>query len=276
MRIREYLWAGRAMNRHLTRTSMEDRVAAQRVTFDGALPREECVAVEEPLEIHVNGQPWVTTMRTPGQDRELALGMLYTEGILADMVDVGSLSVDDNVVLIEGEMAIEGHTRGFVRSSSCGVCGRASLDAIMARHPPAISPDGFTIDITTIEALLNRLRSEQSLFDSTGGVHAVALFNEHSDITDVAEDVGRHNAMDKIIGRSIERLPLSHLGFLLSGRVSFEMVQKAVMVGSPCIVAIGAPTTLAIELARQHGITLIGFARESRFNVYTGAWRLNN
>ena len=264
------------MNRHLTRVCMEHRVAAQRVTFDGALPREENVAVEEPLEIHVNGQPWVTTMRTPGHDRELALGLLYTEGILTDIVDVQSINVDDNVVLIEGHITIDGHTRGFVRSSSCGVCGTASLDAIMARHPPVISPDGFTIDTTTIETLLDQLRSEQSLFDSTGGVHAVALFNEHSTITDLAEDVGRHNAMDKIIGRSIEQLPLSNRGFLLSGRVSFEMVQKAVMAGSPCIVAIGAPTTLAIELARQHGITLVGFARESRFNVYTGAWRLKN
>ena len=266
----------RAMNRHPSRASMEDRVAAQRVTFDGSLPREECVAVEEPLEIHVNGQPWITTMRTPGQDRELALGLLYSEGILSDILDIESIDVEDNVVLIKGNIAVDGHTRGFVRSSSCGVCGRASLDAILARHPPAISAEGFTIDITTIEALLSQLRSEQSLFDSTGGVHAVALFNEHSEITDLAEDVGRHNAMDKIIGRSIDRLPLSNLGFLLSGRVSFEMVQKAVMAGSPCIVAIGAPTTLAIELARQHGITLVGFARESRFNVYTGAWRLKD
>lgn len=264
------------MNGRLTGMCMEDRVAAQRVTFEGSIPREESVAVEEPLEIHVNGQPWITTMRTPGQDRELALGLLYTEGILADIVDLESITVDENVVLVEGQITIEGHTRGFVRSSSCGVCGRASLDAIMARHPPVISPDGFTIDTITIEELLNQLRSEQSLFDSTGGVHAVALFNEHSDITDLAEDVGRHNAMDKIIGRSIDKVPLSNHGFLLSGRVSFEMVQKAVMVGSPCIVAIGAPTTLAIELARQHGITLVGFARESRFNVYTGAWRLKN
>ena len=146
----------------------------------------------------------------------------------------------------------------------------------MARHPPAIPTDGFSIDPTSIESLLNRLRAEQSVFDSTGGVHAVALFSDQSVITDLAEDVGRHNAMDKIIARSIERLPLSNRGFLLSGRVSFEMVQKAVMAGSPCIVAIGAPTTLAIELARQHGITLIGFARESRFNVYTGAWRLQD
>ncbi len=255
---------------------MEDRVAAQRVTVEGALPLEECVAVEEPLEIHVNGQPWITTMRTPGQDRELAIGLLYTEGLLSDMVDIESIVVDENVVLIEGQISIAGHTRGFVRSSSCGVCGSASLDAIMARHPPAIPQVGFTIDADTIEELLEQLRFEQSYFDSTGGVHAVALFTEDSVIVDLAEDVGRHNAMDKIIGRKIDQLPLSNLGFLLSGRVSFEMVQKAVMAGSPCIVAIGAPTTLAIELARQHGVSLIGFAREGRFNVYTGAWRLKN
>jgi FdhD protein len=115
----------------------------------------------------------------------------------------------------------------------------------------------------------------QSVFDATGGVHAVALFDQNCMITDLSEDVGRHNAMDKIIGRSLEKLPLAKSGFLLSGRVSFEMVQKAVMAGSPCIVAIGAPTTLAIDLARQHGITLVGFARNSRFNIYTGSWRIN-
>ena len=116
----------------------------------------------------------------------------------------------------------------------------------------------------------------QSVFETTGGVHAVALFSENTEITELAEDVGRHNAMDKIVGRSLKHLPLSNHGFLLSGRVSFEMVQKAVMAGSPCIIAIGAPTTLAIDLARQHGITLIGIARDMRFNVYTGSWRLQD
>ena len=255
---------------------MEERVAAQRVTNGGAHPLEEIVAVEEPLEIHINGQPWITTMRTPGQDRELSLGLLYSEGLLSDIADIDTVDVNDNVVQINGQISIDGHTRGFVRSSSCGVCGRASLDAMMARHPPAISLDGFTISCDSIDSLLNRLRAKQSVFDSTGGVHAVALFSDDSVITDLAEDVGRHNAMDKIIGRSITQLPLSDKGFLLSGRVSFEMVQKAVMAGSPCIIAIGAPTTLAIELARQHGITLIGFARDYRFNVYTGSWRLQD
>jgi FdhD protein len=262
------------MKRHFARDVMEERVAAQRVADGRSKPLEEAVAVEEPLEIHINDQPWITTMRTPGHDRDLALGLLYSEGLLANIADVDQIQVEDNVVLINGQITVEGHTRGFVRSSSCGVCGRASLDAILARHPPAISPDGFSIGAEAIEGVLNRLRSMQSVFDTTGGVHAVALFNHNCDITDLAEDVGRHNAMDKIIGRSLERLPLTKSGFLLSGRVSFEMVQKAVMAGSPCIVAIGAPTTLAIDLARQHGITLIGFARNSRFNIYTGSWRV--
>ena len=255
---------------------MEERVAAQRVVDGEARPLEETVAVEEPLEIHINGQPWITTMRTPGHDRELALGLLYSEGLLADLIDVDSISVEDNVVLIEGQISIDGHTRGFVRASSCGVCGRASLDASMARHPPAIPTEGFTIREGDVGVLLGRLRSMQSVFETTGGVHAVALFSENAEITELAEDVGRHNAMDKIVGRSLKLLPLSNLGFLLSGRVSFEMVQKAVMAGSPCIIAIGAPTTLAIDLARQHGITLIGFARDMRFNVYTGSWRLQD
>ena len=264
------------MKRHPTRGCMEERVAAQRVTFDGAKPLEDSVAIEEPLEIHINGQPWITTMRTPGQDSELALGLLYTEGLLRDIGEIESILVDDNVVLIEGDISIDGHLRGFVRSSSCGVCGRASLDSIMSRQPPPIPTQGFTIQSNSIPSILNQLRSLQSMFDSTGGVHAVALFNNEGEITDLAEDVGRHNAMDKIIGKSIHNLPVSNHGFLLSGRVSFEMVQKAVMAGSPSIVAIGAPTSLAIELARQHGITLIGFARGNRYNVYTGSWRIHN
>ena len=263
--------ADRAMNRHLPRHPMEERVAAQRVTLEGAIPMEDNVAIEEPLEIQVNGHPWITTMRTPGQDLELALGLLYTEGILTEISEIESMEISDNVVLVTGDVTVEGHTRGFVRSSSCGVCGRASLDAILSRSPPSIPEIGFKISPESVDTLIDLLRSEQSVFDLTGGVHAVATFTDDAIITDISEDVGRHNAMDKIIGRSLNDLPLENHGFLLSGRVSFEMVQKAVMAGSPCIIAIGAPTTLAIDLARQHGITLIGFAREQRFNVYTGA-----
>ncbi len=253
---------------------MEERVAAQRVTRGEARPLEELVAVEEPLEIQINGQPWITTMRTPGQDCELALGLLYSEGLVSDIVEVDRIHVEDNVVLVEGEISTEGHSRGFVRSSSCGVCGRASLDAMLARNPPAISPNEFSINTDSLDSLVSQLRSKQSVFDTTGGVHAVALFNRKAEITDLAEDVGRHNAMDKIIGRSIKQLPLSNRGVLLSGRVSFEMVQKAVMAGCSMIAAIGAPTTLAVDLARQHGLTLIGFMRDERFNVYCGANRI--
>jgi len=255
---------------------MEERVAAQRVVDGKTYPLEESVAVEEPLEIQINGQPWITTMRTPGHDRELALGLLYSEGLLSDLAEIDQIHVEENVILIGGDISIEGHSRGFVRSSSCGVCGRASLDAILARHPPAIPSEGFSISSDSLDSLLMQMRTKQSVFDTTGGVHAVALFSEMSDITELAEDVGRHNAMDKVIGRTLTQLPLSNLGFLLSGRVSFEMVQKAVMVGSPCIVAIGAPTTLAVDLARQHGLTLIGFLRDGRFNVYCGANRIRN
>ena len=254
---------------------MEERIAAQRMAPNGAKPVEENVAVEEPLEIQINGSPWITTMRTPGQDRELALGLLYTEGILTDLSEIVQIRVVGNVVLIDGDLTADGHNRGFVRSSACGVCGSASLESVMARNPKPIPPTGFELKIADIGHLIEMLNDSQSFFHSTGGMHAVATFNQELEIENLSEDVGRHNAMDKIIGKSLESLPLSNLGFLLSGRVSFEMVQKAVVSGSPCIIAIGAPTTLAIQLARQHGITLIGFARESRCNVYTGAWRIS-
>ena len=174
---------------------MEERVAAQRVVDGETYPLEESVAVEEPLEIQINGQPWITTMRTPGHDRELALGLLYSEGLLSDLTEIDQIHVEDNVILIGGDISIEGHSRGFVRSSSCGVCGRASLDAILARHPPAISSEGFSISSDSLDSLLMQMRTKQSVFDTTGGVHAVALFSEMSDITELAEDVGRHNAM---------------------------------------------------------------------------------
>ena len=270
-----YNWiADRPLNRVTHAQAMEERFAAQRMAPHGAIPVEESVAVEEPLEIHINGSPWVTTMRTPGQDDALAIGLLYTEGILSNSSEVTTIELEENVIIIQGDLSAEGHTRGFVRSSSCGVCGSASLESVLARNPPKIPADGFSLQFGDIEQLIEKLNSSQSFFQTTGGMHAVALFDQSLELVNLSEDVGRHNAMDKIIGQSIDKLPLSRFGFLLSGRVSFEMVQKAVMVGSPCIIAIGAPTSLAIQLARQHGMTLIGFARESRCNIYTGAWRI--
>jgi FdhD protein len=250
---------------------MEERIAAQRVTSAGAVPLEESVAVEAPLTISLNGENWVTTMRTPGEDEDLVRGLLYTEGIIGNLEDIHQITNNENNIFLEGDFDITHRCSIFLRSSSCGVCGTESLPAAKISHIPAT---GFDMAINLVQHCLDALRSAQNVFDSTGGVHAVALFTPDGLISDIAEDVGRHNAMDKVIGRHLSDLPLHGFGFLLSGRISYEMVQKAVRAGSPCIIAIGAPTTLAVDIARQHGITLIGFAREGRFNVYAGAHRL--
>lgn len=255
---------------------MVERVPAQRISKSGTIPVEEIVAVEEPLEIRINGTNWVTTMRTPGEDNELITGLIYTEGIISNHNEVVEIRIDGNEADVSGDFDINSHQRGFVRSSSCGICGRASLDAMLLRNPPKIPENGFQIPPTIIHEIIDNFRDVQPMFGMTGGVHAVALFDTRGNISQISEDVGRHNAMDKVIGGQIDNLPLYERGFILSGRVSFEMMQKAVICGCPAVVAIGAPTTLAIELARQHGITLVGFVREGRFNVYTGAWRIKN
>ena len=259
------------MKRRHHAVGMEERIAAQRVDATGSFPLEESVAIEEPLSITLNGEPWITTMRTPGHDSDLILGLLFTEGIIQSPDQIHEMVVDNDNTTIIGKFSLDPPQHGFIRSSSCGICG---IESLPSSEVEAISSDGFSIPASGIDDLLSSLRSAQDVFDSTGGVHAVALFTPDGVITDIAEDVGRHNAMDKVIGRSLNDLPLANHGFLLSGRVSYEMVQKAVMAGAPCIVAIGAPTTLAVDLARQHGITLIGFARDKRFNVYAGAHRL--
>ena len=168
------------------------------------------------------------------------------------------------------------HTRGFNRTSSCGICGRTSLEAVLEAEPPIIEQSFPMLSATQIEGLGDALKQAQIDFEVTGGMHAVARFDCDANFLDVAEDVGRHNALDKVIGRALMNgeLPLAEQVLMLSGRVSFEMVQKSIMAGIPVISAIGAPTSLAVDLARQHGVTLIGFARENRFNVYSGAWRI--
>ena len=252
-------------------------LAAQRITSSGAIPLVDSVAVEEPLVITVNGQPYVTTMRTPGDDINLAKGLLYTDGIIQNSKQITDMHVTagqvDVTLNIEYDMNV--HARSFILSTSCGVCGRESIDAVLRKEPQIIPRTGFDINRYMVDKMLNSLRDLQVTFDITGGVHGIALFSKDGELVDLSEDVGRHNAMDKVIGRKLELIPLHHHGFLLSGRVSFEMVQKAVMAGTSVIVAIGAPTTLAVDLARQHGLTLIGFARERRFNVYSGSWRLH-
>ena len=262
---------------------MEQRtaeLAAQRFTSSMRIAISDAVAIEEPLQILINGAQFAITMRTPGDDESLVYGLLLSEGIIRNHEDISSLIKEDNqisVTLAEGlNWSQEEHARSFSRTSSCGVCGRASLEAVMETDPPVTHHSTPTLSAPQIDGLGEALNQAQIDFEVTGGMHAVARFDHEANFLDVAEDVGRHNALDKVIGRAVLRgeIPLNEQILMLSGRVSFEMVQKAVMAGIPVISAIGAPTTLAVDLARQHGLTLIGFARENRFNVYSGAWRI--
>ncbi len=264
-------------------SAMTERVAdlaAQRFTDSRRVPVSEAVAVEEPLEISIDEQVFAVTMRTPGDDSALIHGLLLSEGVIRSHTDI-EVSATDNgraaVTLASGiHWDKDAHSRAFNRSSSCGVCGRVSLEAVLAADPPDVSDSLLSLTPEVIEGLGGSLKQAQRDFDATGGMHAVARFGQDGRIIDIAEDVGRHNAMDKVVGRAMlaQEMPLCNEGLMLSGRISFEMVQKAVMGGSPIIAAIGAPTTLAVDLARQHGLTLIGFLRDGRFNVYSGAHRI--
>jgi len=262
---------------------MTERVAdlaAQRFTASRRVPVSEAVAVEEPLEISIDGQVFAVTMRTPGDDGALIHGLLLSEGVIRSHSDIEVSATDEGragVALADGtHWDQDAHSRAFNRSSACGVCGRVSLEAVLAADPPNVSDSRLSLSPKVIEGLGGSLKQAQRDFDATGGMHAVARFGQDGAIIDISEDVGRHNAMDKVVGRAMVagELPLSNEGLMLSGRISFEMVQKAVMAGCPVIAAIGAPTTLAVDLARQHGLTLIGFLRDGRFNVYSGAHRI--
>jgi len=231
------------------------------------------VAVEEPLEIRVDGQPLAVTMRTPGHDDELALGFLYGEGLIDGPREAGL--TDDlaaNIVEVAGPLLREVGGRRFYTTSSCGVCGKGALEEV-AVHAPRLA-GGPTVDRALLAALPDRLR--QPTFERTGGLHATGLFSADGELLIVREDVGRHNAMDKVIGWAFGAglVPLSDYVFCLSGRVSFELVQKAAVAGCPVIVAVGAASSLAVELARDRRITVCGFVREQRFVVYTEAGRI--
>ncbi len=262
------------------------------------------LAVEEPLEIRV-GFPDNThraisiTMRTPGEDGELAAGFLFSEGILSSpdqiekirhcglkirtgkgVIDRAS-ALNSNTIrvdLVEGvEIDMKRLERHFYTSSSCGVCGKSSIEALKA-GVKALPADGFVVSREAIHSLPARLRETQAVFDETGGLHASALFTADGEIDIVREDVGRHNALDKVIGRKFQdgELPLSDKILLVSGRASFELVQKALMAGIPIMAAVGAPSSLAVELANHYGMTLVGFVRDGRFNVYCGKERIEN
>jgi FdhD protein len=263
-------------------------VALRRWSPSGlAAPASDAVAIEEPLEIRVADRSVAVTMRTPGHDRELAAGFLLTEGVIRSVDDLLDLvpcrdqagAESGNVINALPAPALSVDfarlTRHVFSSSSCGVCGKANLDAVAQNFPAVAS--GARFDPEMLAKLPERLRAEQPGFAATGGLHGCALFDAAGAITLVREDVGRHNALDKVLGRALldGQLPLAQFGLLLSGRISFELVQKALAAGLPLIAGIGAPSSLAIACAERGGQTLVGFLRAERFNVYSGAERLS-
>ncbi|HUH81237.1 MAG TPA: formate dehydrogenase accessory sulfurtransferase FdhD [Solirubrobacteraceae bacterium] len=242
------------------------------VTHDG---RRDDVAVEEPLEIRVDGAPLAVTMRTPAHDEELALGFLYGEGLIDGPRAAGpTADFAANVVEVSGPLLRDADSRRFYATSSCGVCGKGALEELGTIAPP-VGP-GPRISRALLADLPSRLR--QPTFERTGGLHATALFDVHGELLLLREDVGRHNAMDKVIGRALldGMLPLAEQVLCVSGRLSFELVQKAAMAGAPILVGVGAPSSLAIELAGDRGMTLAGFARGGSVNVYTAAQRVRD
>jgi FdhD protein len=233
------------------------------------------VAVEEPLEIRIAGRPVAVTMRTPGHDEELALGFCVSEGLHprgasipdgfpANTIDVDAPAFDPARL-----------QRSFYTTSSCGVCGKGALEAVAVEAARVESP--LRVGAAVLAALPERLRAAQPAFARTGGLHATALFDSAGELVCAREDVGRHNALDKVVGWAFAngRLPLAESVLCVSGRLSFELVQKAAVAGCPIVVAVGAPSSLAVELARDRGLTICGFARAGRLSVYTEPWRVD-
>ena len=261
------------------------------------LSEADRVAVEEPLEIRLgystpDGRALKSlsiTMRTPGDDKALAAGFLYTESIVSSAGDIASIEVcgppapdsgNHNVVRVElgRDVAVDLSRlqRHFYTTSSCGVCGKTSLDALRVTGLTPFTKAGPRFPDAVVTAMPAKLRAAQKTFDETGGLHAAGAFDTAGRLLEVAEDVGRHNAVDKLIGRLYldGRLPASSLGLIVSGRASFELVQKALVAGMPLLAAVSAPSSLAVELAREFGMTLVGFLRGDTFNIYAGEERL--
>src|SRR4051812_233710 len=267
----------KTFDRHVGETSIE-RVSA---AGERASVRDE-LAVEEPLEIRVDGSPIAVTMRTPGEDEELAVGFLAGEGLIGGpggVVEAGpSADFAANVVEVRTRAGLRRDAaaeRRFYLSSSCGVCGKGALEHVAQFAPP--SADAPPIERAVVLAAPQRARAAQAAFERTGGLHATALFDADGELLVLREDVGRHNAMDKAIGERLlaGAFPLPGAFACLSGRASFELVQKASLAGLAGIVAVGAPSTLAVELARERNMLLCGFVRDSGFNVYSGSHRLS-
>ncbi|GHI86374.1 formate dehydrogenase accessory sulfurtransferase FdhD [Streptomyces xanthophaeus] len=254
--------------------------------------RPDTLVAEEPLEIRLNGKPLAITMRTPGDDFALAVGFLVSEGVLGAASEVRAVTYCEgadedgvntynvvNVQLAAGvpvpDITLE---RNVYTTSSCGLCGKASLDAVRTatRFPGAAAADPVRVPAELLGKLPDRLRAAQKVFDRTGGLHAAGLFSAQGELLDVREDVGRHNAVDKVVGRALQGglLPLTGAVLLVSGRASFELAQKAVMAGIPVLAAVSAPSSLAVDLALESGLTLVGFLRGADMNVYAGEERI--
>jgi FdhD protein len=243
-----------------------------RISHDG---REDEVAVEEPLEIRVDGRPLVVTMRTPGNDEELALGFLYGEGLIDGPRQAGPTEdFAGNTVEVQGPLTRDPRERRFYTTSSCGVCGKGALEEVAVHSAPL--QRGPNVSRALIAALPDHL--VQPAFERTGGVHATGLFDAAGELLLAREDVGRHNAMDKVVGRALldGLVPFSERILCVSGRLSFELVQKAAVAGAPILVGVGAPSSLAISLADDRGMTLGGFARRGSVNVYTHPQRVRD
>jgi FdhD protein len=264
---------------------------------EARLERNDRLAVEEPMEIRVALGPGAErtarslsiTMRTPGNDFELAAGFLYTEGLLQERAQIESIEFcgpaapgrsTSNIVRVDlaadVEINVGSLERHFYTTSSCGICGKASLDAVRIKGLRPLAPGVPRFTRAAIHGLPGRLRSVQAVFERTGGLHAAGLATPEGELLDVREDVGRHNAVDKLIGRRFldGKTPLGTYAMVVSGRASFEILQKALVAGVPAIVAVGAPSSLAVEMAASFGMTLVGFASDERLNVYSGAERI--
>ncbi|MFD9335440.1 formate dehydrogenase accessory sulfurtransferase FdhD [Streptomyces sp. NPDC060028] len=271
------------------RVTERRRVVRIRGGVAGARP--DTLVAEEPLEIRLNGKPLAITMRTPGDDFALAVGFLVSEGVVGSAADVRAVTYCEgaaedgtntyNVVNVQlgagvpvPDITLE---RNVYTTSSCGLCGKASLDAVRtASRFPGIAADPVRVSAELLGELPDRLRAAQKVFDRTGGLHAAALFSAAGELLDVREDVGRHNAVDKIVGRALQagRLPLTGAVLLVSSRASFELAQKAVMAGIPILAAVSAPSSLAVDLALETGLTLVGFLRGQDMNIYAGEQRI--
>ena len=252
----------------------------QRVTAVGTVRRPDTVAVEEPMEIRIGGQPLTITMRTPGNDIDLVHGFLLSEAIIDTRSDIVAVRYCDgadengtnsyNVLDVELLTDFAVPTRNFVTTSACGVCGKNSLDDVHTRSRYPVADAELTVDAATLAAMPDTLRRSQRIFEATGGLHAAGLFTADGVLLAIREDVGRHNAVDKVIGWALQqnRVPAADCVLIVSGRASFELTQKAVMAGIPMLGAVSAPSSLAIDLATEAGLTLTGFLRGETMNIY--------